>query len=133
MVRLRLLIYEAVVSLVSFYAKEADLAGSICQKISRAKTASKVKRLSSKTNSIQMVLSAGIPHRPGSLGIRVMQHGKDYMSDKPGIITLKQLVQVRKGSRRKTGRIYSIMYSERFENRATVKAGELVQAGLSAR
>ena len=28
-----------------------------------------------------------------------------------------------------TKRIYSIMYSERFENRATVKAGELVKAG----
>jgi predicted dehydrogenase len=28
-----------------------------------------------------------------------------------------------------TGRIYSIMYSERLENRATVKAGELVKAG----
>jgi predicted dehydrogenase len=28
-----------------------------------------------------------------------------------------------------TGRIYSIDYSERFENRATVKAAELVQAG----
>ena len=30
---------------------------------------------------------------------------------------------------KETGRIYSVMYSERFENRATVKAGELVQAG----
>ena len=28
-----------------------------------------------------------------------------------------------------TRRIYSIMYSERLENRATVKAGELVKAG----
>jgi len=30
---------------------------------------------------------------------------------------------------KQTGRIYSIMYSERFENKATVKAGELVKAG----
>ena len=57
-----------------------------------------------------------------------MQHGKDYMVDKPGITTLDQLAEVRK-VQKETKRIYSIMYSERFENRATVKAGELVKAG----
>ncbi|HEY2360759.1 MAG TPA: twin-arginine translocation signal domain-containing protein, partial [Candidatus Angelobacter sp.] len=41
--------------------------------------------------SIQLVLSAGIPEDRAPLGVRVMKHGKDYMSDKPGIITLEQL------------------------------------------
>jgi predicted dehydrogenase len=58
----------------------------------------------------------------------VMKHGKDYMADKPGITTLEQLAEVRK-VQKETKRIYSIMYSERFENRATVKAGELVKSG----
>ena len=57
-----------------------------------------------------------------------MQHGKDYMADKPGITSLEQLAEVR-SVQAETRRIYSIMYSERFENRATVKAGELVKAG----
>jgi predicted dehydrogenase len=57
-----------------------------------------------------------------------MQHGKDYMADKPGITSLEQLAEVRR-VQKQTGRIYSIMYSERFENKATVKAGELVKAG----
>lgn len=57
-----------------------------------------------------------------------MKHGKDYMSDKPGIITLEQLAEVRR-VQQETKRIYSIMYSERFENKATVKAGELIKAG----
>ena len=74
------------------------------------------------------MLSSGIPVERAPLGIRVMQHGKDYMSDKPGITTLEQLAEVRK-VQAETKRIYSIMYSERFENRATVKAGELVKAG----
>ena len=74
------------------------------------------------------MLSAGIPVERAPLGIRVMQHGKDYMADKPGITTLAQLAEVRK-VQAETKRIYSIMYSERFENRATVKAGELVKAG----
>ena len=78
--------------------------------------------------AIQLVLSSGIPVERAPLGIRVMQHGKDYMADKPGITTLEQLAEVRK-VQAETKRIYSIMYSERFENRATVKAGELVKAG----
>ena len=79
-------------------------------------------------NSIQLVLSAGIPEDRAPLGIRVMKHGKDYMSDKPGIITLEQLAEARK-VQAETKQIYSIMYSERVENKATVKAGELVKAG----
>ncbi|MFN6021171.1 MAG: Gfo/Idh/MocA family protein, partial [Bacteroidota bacterium] len=78
--------------------------------------------------SIQLVLSSITPVERAPLGIRVMKSGKDYMADKPGITTLSQLAQVKK-VQKDTGRIYSIMYSERFENRATVKAGELIQAG----
>jgi predicted dehydrogenase len=57
-----------------------------------------------------------------------MKAGKDYLSDKPGITTLEQLAEVRR-VQAQTKRIYSILYSERHENRATVKAGELVKAG----
>src|SRR6185369_16844768 len=78
--------------------------------------------------SIHLVLSSIIPNERAPLGIRVMQHGKDYMSDKPGITSLEQLAEVRR-IQKQTGRIYSIMYSERLENKATVKAGELVKAG----
>ena len=57
-----------------------------------------------------------------------MKHGKDFMADKPGIVTLEQLEQVKK-VQKETGRIYSIMYGERLENGATIKAGELVSQG----
>ena len=75
---------------------------------------------------MQLVVSAAIPDERAPLGIRAMKHGKDFMVDKPGITTLEQLAEVRK-VQAETRRIYSIMYSERLENRATVKAGELVQ------
>jgi predicted dehydrogenase len=78
--------------------------------------------------SIQLVASAGIPDQRAPLGVRVMRHGKDYLSDKPGIITLEQLAEVRKVSK-ETGRMFAIMYSERLEVRAAVQAGELVKAG----
>ena len=57
-----------------------------------------------------------------------MRHGKDFMVDKPGMTTLEQLAEVRK-IQAETKRIYSVLYSERHENKATVKAGELVKAG----
>jgi predicted dehydrogenase len=57
-----------------------------------------------------------------------MKHGKDFMVDKPGITTLAQLAEVRR-VQEQTHRIYSIMYSERLENPATIKAGALVKAG----
>ena len=78
--------------------------------------------------SIQVILSSIIPLERAPLGVRVMKHGKDYLVDKPGIITLEQLAEARK-VQKETKRIYNIMYSERFENKGTVKAGELVMAG----
>jgi predicted dehydrogenase len=113
--------------LVSFYAKEADLAAAFAKRYPNARqAASEQEILNDKTT--QLVLSAAIPDERAPIGIRVMKSGKDYMVDKPGITSLEQLAQVRK-VQKETKRIYSIMYSERLENRATVKAGELVQAG----
>jgi predicted dehydrogenase len=113
--------------LVSFYAKEPDLAQQFAKQFPKAKPARNEKEIL-EDNAIQLVLSAGIPDERAPLGIRVMQHGKDYMVDKPGIITLEQLASVRK-VQKQTGRIYSIMYSERLENGATIKTGELVKQG----
>jgi predicted dehydrogenase len=82
--------------------------------------------------SIQLVASAAIPDLRAPLGIRVMRHGKDYLSDKPGITTLEQLAEVRRAVK-ETNRTFAIMYSERLEVRAAVKAGELVKAGAIGR
>jgi predicted dehydrogenase len=78
--------------------------------------------------SVQLVLSSQIANERAPLGVRVMKHGKDYLSDKPGITTLEQLAAVRK-TIAETGRIYAIMYSERLEVKAAVYAGQLVQQG----
>jgi len=113
--------------LVSFHGKEDDLAGPFLKKYPQAKRVNDEKEIL-EDKSIHLVLSSIIPSERAPLGIRVMQHGKDYMSDKPGITSLEQLAEARR-VQKQTGRIYSIMYSERFENKATVKAGELVKAG----
>src|ERR1044071_215109 len=100
--------------LVAFYAKENDLAEAYAKRYPDAKRASSEKEVLEDT-SIQLIVSASIPSDRAPLGIEVMKHGKDFLVDKPGITTLKQLAEVRK-DRKETERIYSIMYSERFEN-----------------
>ncbi len=112
---------------VSFFAKEPELAADFAKRFPQVKQAGSEKEIL-EDKSIQLVLSSIIPDERAPLGIRVMQHGKDYMSDKPGITSLEQLEEVRK-VQKATGRIYSIMYSERFENKATEKAGKLVKEG----
>ena len=117
--------------LVSFYAKEPDLAADFARRYPQVKAARSEQEIL-EDDSVRLVLSAAIPEERAPLGVRVMRHGKDYMADKPGIITLEQLAEVRR-VQRETRRIYSIMYSERFENAATVRAGELVRAGAVGR
>ncbi|MES1218495.1 MAG: Gfo/Idh/MocA family oxidoreductase [Bacteroidota bacterium] len=113
--------------LVSLYAKEADLIADFSKRFPQVKLAASEKEIL-EDKSIQLILSSIIPEQRAGVGIRAMQHGKDYMSDKPGITSLEQLAEVRR-VQKQTNRIYSIMYSERFENKATVKAGDLVKAG----
>lgn len=117
--------------LASFFAREADLAEAFQKRFPGAKRAREEREIL-EDEGVRLVVSASIPDERAPLGLRVMQHGKDYMVDKPGVTTLEQLAEVRR-VRKETGRIYSIMYSERLGNRALARAGELVQAGAVGR
>ena len=82
-------------------------------------------------SSIQLVCSAAIPDLRAPLGVRVMRHDKDFLSDKPAITTLEQLADVRR-TVQETGRIFGIMYG-RLESRATTHAGALLKDGAIGR
>jgi predicted dehydrogenase len=113
--------------LVSFFAREPDLAEAFLKRHPGAKRVQSEREILEDA-SVKLVVSASIPNERAPLGIEVMRHGKDFMVDKPGMTTLEQLADVRR-VQAETRRIYSVMYSERHENRATVRAGELVKAG----
>jgi predicted dehydrogenase len=79
---------------------------------------------------IQLLVSAAIPgDRAAALGIEVMRHGKDFLVDKPGALTLQELDDVR-AVQAATGRFFTIFYSEHLEQPSTVRAGELVAQGV---
>lgn len=113
--------------LISYYAEEPDLAAAFASAFPQAQLARSPREII-EDDSIQLVVSASVPNERAPLAIEAMLHGKDFMSDKPGATTLAQLAELRR-IQEQTGRIYSIMYSERFESRATVRAGELVHSG----
>ncbi|MCC7355396.1 MAG: Gfo/Idh/MocA family oxidoreductase [Anaerolineae bacterium] len=113
--------------LVSFYAQEPDLVANFARTYPQARPARSAQEIL-EDDSIHLVASAAIPNERAPLGIAAMQHGKDFMSDKPGFTTLAQLAEARR-VQAETRRIYSVYFGERFENTATVKAGELALSG----
>ncbi len=121
------LLLNAGAQLVSYYAPEADLQ----QQFGKAHPDAHLARSEAEIledPSIDLIASAAIPNERSAIGVRAMQHGKDFLSDKPGFTTPEQVATARK-VQAETGRIYSIDYGERLENRATTKALELVQSG----
>ncbi len=121
------LLLNAGAELVSFYANEPELAAAFAASYPDARQVREMREIL-EDESIQLIVSAAIPDERAPLGVAVMRYGKDYMSDKPAFTSLDQLAEARR-VQVETGRIYSVCYSERFENPASVRAGELVQSG----
>lgn len=117
--------------LVSFYAPEPELAAPYAERFPQAKQARSREEILEDA-SLHLIASAAIPDERAIIGVAAMQHGKDYLSDKPGFTTLAQLAEARR-VQAETGRIYAVFYGERFENAATIRAGELVMAGAIGR
>jgi predicted dehydrogenase len=112
--------------LVSFFAKEPELAAAFAKRYPSAKPARSEREIL-EDPTIQLVVSASIPNERAPLGIEVMRHGKDFMVDKPGATTLEQLAALRR-VQAETKRIYSVLV-ERHESKVITRAGELVSAG----
>ena len=113
--------------LVSFFATDPKQIENFRKQFGDVKLAASEDEII-QDRSIQLVAGAPIPDLRAPLGVRCMRAGKDYLADKPGITTLRQLADVRKAVK-ETGRKFAIMYSERLEVRSAVYAGELVKQG----
>ena len=81
---------------------------------------------------VRLVAGAAVTSERGPLGLRVMDHGKDYFTDKAPLTTLAQLAQA-KAKAGETGRKYMVYYSERLHVESAVYAGQLIQEGAIGR
>ena len=118
---------DAGAELVAVHAEEDDLAAAYMKVYPQAKRAADERTILDDP-SIKLIVSSITPDVRAVAAMEIMHHGKDVMVDKPGVITLERLAELRR-VQAETKRIFSVCYSERFENRATEKASQLVAAG----
>ena len=81
---------------------------------------------------VRLVAAAAVPSERGPLGLRVMDAGKDYFTDKCPFTTMAQLDAARRKAV-ETKRKYMVYYSERLHVESAMFAGELVQQGAIGR
>ena len=117
--------------LKAFCAPEDDLAAAFGAKFPNARRVADEREIL-EDSEILLVVGAGILADRAPMAVRAMRHGKDVMLDKPGATSLDQLGELRR-VQAETGRILSILYSEHYTQRATIAAGELVNAGAIGR
>ncbi len=81
---------------------------------------------------VALVASAAIPSDRAGLGLRVLNAGKDYFTDKSPFTTLGQLTEV-KAAVTRTGKKYMVYFSERLHSESGMFAGELIRQGAIGR
>jgi len=81
---------------------------------------------------VRLVAGAAVPSERCALGLKVMDHGKDYFTDKAPFTTLEQLEAAR-AKVKETGRKYMVYYSERIHVESAEFAGQLVRDGAIGR
>ena len=78
---------------------------------------------------IDLVVVAGVPSERAAVAVAALESGKAVLSDKPGVTTRGQLESVRAAIAGCQGRPWTVLFSERFENRAVTRAMALAVGG----
>ncbi|MCL2017067.1 MAG: Gfo/Idh/MocA family oxidoreductase [Defluviitaleaceae bacterium] len=118
---------EAGATLKYIYDTDADRLARYLKEYPTAKAAASEEEVLNDPE-IKLIANAGIPSERCATGLRAMQAGKDYFTDKAPLTTLEQLAQARETTQ-KTGKKYAVYYSERLHVEAAVFATELIADG----
>ncbi|MCP1312021.1 Gfo/Idh/MocA family protein [Paenibacillus tyrfis] len=122
---------EAGADLVAVYDPDPAKVEAFVKRYPQAKAAASEEEILHDP-SIQLVAAAAVPSERGALGVRVMNAGKDYFTDKTPFTALSQLEAAR-AKVKETGRKYMVYFSERLHVESAVFAGELIQKGAIGR
>ena len=118
---------QAGAQLKSVYEPDENKLKAFLQKFPQAVAVSAEEELLSDPQ-VHLIAAAAVPCQRCDLGIRVMEAGKDYFTDKTPMTTLAQLERARAAVQR-TGRKYLVNYSERLQNEGAMLAGDMIQQG----
>ena len=78
--------------------------------------------------AIDLIVTAAVPCERAGIAIQAMQHGKDVLTDKPGVTDRTQLQQV-EAAVKATGRRFAICFSERMIVPSVATAHRLIEDG----
>ncbi len=76
----------------------------------------------------QLIAGAAVTSERCALGLRAMEAGKDYFTDKAPFTTLEQLAAARESVKR-TGKKYMVYYAERLHDEGSILAGYIAHSG----
>ncbi len=122
---------EAGAELKWVYDPDPNKVAAFVQRFPQAKPASSLAEIL-QDPEVRLIAAAAVPSERCALGLRAMEHGKDYFTDKCPLTTHDQLEEARKMAR-KTGRKYYAYYSERLHVESAVYAGQLIKEGAIGR
>ncbi len=80
-------------------------------------------------DTIDLVVTAAIPSRRAEIAHAAIDAGKHVIIDKPGLTTMTQLDAIRAVVAGRRGRPWTVLFTERFENRAINEAVRLARSG----
>ena len=78
--------------------------------------------------AIDLIVTAAVPCERAGIAIQAMQHGKDVLTDKPGVTDRTQLQEV-EAAVKATGRRFAICFSERMIVPSVATAHRLIEDG----
>ncbi len=122
---------EAGATLKWVYDPDSDKVAQFIEKFPQAKAATSEAQVLLDAE-VKLVAAAAVPADRCALGLRVMDSGKDYFTDKAPFTTMAQLEQAR-AKTAATGMKYMVYYSERLHVESAVFAGQLIDEGAIGR
>lgn len=116
---------DAGVSIVSVYDEDEGKVDAFCRAFPGCLKAMGADDILSDP-SISLVVSASVPCDRAGIGIRALEAGKDFFSDKPSFVTMDDVEKARSAVERTAGKWF-VYYSERLHSEASVYAEKLIR------
>ncbi len=113
------------------HTREGTLVEAYCGWQSDSQEASLAELLAD--DSIDVIVTVAVPAARAAITVAALRAGKAVVSAKPGVTTPAQLAAVTDALVDRRGRAWTVVFTERFENRAVAEAVRLARAGAVGR
>jgi predicted dehydrogenase len=84
-------------------------------------------------DAVDVVVTVGVPAERAEIAIAALEAGKAVLSAKPGVTGRADLDRIRSLVADRPGRPFTVLFSERFENRAVARAVTMAREGAVGR